>query len=64
MLMMYVGVMRMAVRQQRVHMLVSMRLPTFPIEIVGMLMVLVVDMAMRVPDRRMRMRMLMPLLQM
>jgi hypothetical protein len=64
MLMMGVGVMRMAVAQQRVRVLVSMRFSAVPIEIVGMLVVLVVDVAMRMPDRQMRMRVLMPFPQM
>ena len=64
MLMMGVGVMRMAVAQQRVRVLVSMRFSAVPIEIVGMLVVLVVDVVMRVLDRQMRMRMLMPFPQM
>ena len=63
MLMMGVGVMRMAVAQQRVRVLVSMRFSAVPIEIVGMLVVLVVGMAMRMFDGQMRMCVLMPLLQ-
>ena len=54
----------MAVGQQSVRMLVRMRFTAVPSEIVSMVVVLVMDVAMRVPDRLMRVRMRMPLLQM
>ena len=63
MLVMDVGIMGMTVGQDRMRVLVRMRFPAVPVEIVGVPMVLVVDVAMRVVERCMSVRMLMPLLQ-
>lgn len=56
--------MRMAVGQQRVRMLVRVCRAAVPFEIVGVLVVLVMDVAMRMLYGLMRMHVLMPLLQM
>lgn len=64
MLVVDVGIMRMAVAQDRMRVLVRMRFPTVPVEVVGMLVMRVVDMPMRMRERRMSVRVLMPLLQM
>ena len=64
MLMMDVRVMRVAVRQHRMCVPMRMRLAPVPVEIVGMLVMLVVNVAMHVRDGRMGMHVLMPLLQM
>ena len=64
MLMVDVGIVGMTVGQDRMRVLVRMRFPTVPIGIVGMLVMLVMDMAMRMHDRRMSVQVLMPLLQM
>jgi hypothetical protein len=64
MLMMDIRKVRMAMRQDRMRVLVRMRLVAAPVEVVGVLVVLVVNVAMRMRDGQMRMHVLMPLLQM
>lgn len=64
MLVMDVGIVRMGVGQECMRVRVRMRLATVPDEIVRVLVMLVVDVPMHMPDGRMRMRVLMPLLQM
>ena len=58
-----VGIMRMAVSQDRVGVRMRVRLPAVPVEVMVVLVVLVMDMTVRMRQERMRMHMLMPLLQ-